>query len=82
MTSGYELQRTNIIKNALATLTTTIAVLIFSFGGAVSWGPAALIFIGAAIGCALGGRLARRMNPQCLRIGVICLGLVLTQHYL
>lgn len=81
VTSGNELQRTNVVKNALATLTTTIAVLIFSFGGAVPWGPAVLVFIGAAAGGALGGRLVRRLNPQFLRVGVVCLGVVLSWHY-
>ncbi|MEC7765061.1 MAG: sulfite exporter TauE/SafE family protein [Pseudomonadota bacterium] len=82
VTSGNELQRVNVIKNALATLTTTIAVFIFSFGGAVAWGPAALVFVGAAIGGAVGGRLTRRVNPQYLRRGVVCLGLLLTWYYL
>lgn len=81
VTGGEDLSRLNVVKNALATLATSIAVLIFAFGGAVAWGPAALVFLGAAIGGALGGRLARRVNPRVLRAGVVCLGLVLVWHY-
>lgn len=81
VTGGGDLRRQNVVKNALATLATSIAVLIFALGGAVAWGPAALVFLGAALGGVLGGRLARRVNPQVLRVVVVCLGLVLVWHY-
>lgn len=81
VTGGGQLARVNVVKNALATLATTIAVLIFALGGAVAWGPAALVFLGAALGGVLGGKLARRVNPQLLRACIVCLGLLLVWHY-
>ena len=81
VTGGGDLARSNAVKNALATLATSIAVLVFAMGGAVAWGPAALVFAGAVLGGGVGGRLARRLNPHTLRIAVICLGLALVWHY-
>lgn len=81
VTQPEELSRLNVVKNALATLATSIAVLVFALAGAVAWGPAALVFAGAAIGGAVGGTLARRVKPRLLRIGIVCLGLVLAWSY-
>lgn len=81
VTGDDDLKRLNVVKNALATLATSIAVLIFAFGGAVVWGPAALVFLGATAGGVIGGRLARRVNPQTLRAAIVCLGLLLVWHY-
>ena len=81
VTGNDDLKRLNVVKNALATLATSIAVLIFAFGGAVAWGPAALVFLGAAAGGVIGGRLARRVKPQLLRAAIVCLGLLLVWHY-
>ncbi|AJE47112.1 sulfite exporter TauE/SafE family protein [Celeribacter indicus] len=81
LTGGENLSRLNVVKNALATLATSIAVLIFAFGGAVAWEPAVLVFLGAAAGGVLGGRLARRVSPRALRVAVVGLGLLLSWHY-
>jgi len=81
VTGGGDLHRQNVVKNALATLATSVAVLIFALGGAVAWRPAALVFAGAILGGVIGGRLARRINPQLLRAAVICLGMALAWHY-
>ena len=81
VTGNDDLKRLNVVKNALATLATSIAVLIFAFGGAVAWGPAALVFLGATAGGVIGGRLARRVKPQFLRAAIVCLGLLLVWHY-
>ncbi|MGD9865187.1 MAG: TSUP family transporter [Pseudodonghicola sp.] len=81
VTGGGQLAQANVVKNALATLATTIAVLIFALGGAVAWGPAALVFLGAGLGGILGGKLARWVNPQVLRACITCLGLLLAWRY-
>ncbi|MFT4013339.1 MAG: sulfite exporter TauE/SafE family protein [Paracoccus sp. (in: a-proteobacteria)] len=81
VTEKDELTRQNVVKNALATLATTIAVLIFAFGGEVAWGPGALVFLGAIAGGVIGSLLARRVKSQVLRIVVVCLGLVLAWYY-
>lgn len=78
---GSDLTRQNVVKNALATLATSSAVLVFALGGAVAWGPAALVFLGAVAGGVLGGRLARRVRPQVLRALIVVLGLVLVWSY-
>lgn len=81
LTGRGDLSRSTVVKNALAALATSVAVPIFVLGGRVVWGPAALVFLGAAVGGVAGGRLARRLNPQVLRSAVICLGLLLAWHY-
>lgn len=81
ITGGGELARLNAVKNGLATLSTSIAVVIFAASGAVAWGPAALVFLGAIVGGMLGGRMVRRVNPQLLRIVVVCVGLILAWYY-
>ncbi|MBS7700267.1 MULTISPECIES: sulfite exporter TauE/SafE family protein [unclassified Chelatococcus] len=81
ITEGEEIARLNVVKNGLATLATSIAILIFAASGAVAWGPAAVVFLGAVAGGMLGGRLARRVNPQILRIFVVCVGLALVFYY-
>lgn len=81
ITGSGDLSRQNTVKNGLATLATSTAVLIFVLGGRVVWEAAILVFLGAAVGGVLGGRLARRLNPQVLRYIVVCLGLVLAWHY-
>ena len=56
--AGKDLSRVNVVKIALAMLTTSIAEVIFAFGGTVMWAPAELVFVGAAVGGMLGDRLA------------------------
>lgn len=80
VTGDDDLKRLNVVKNALATLATSIAVLIFAFGGAVAWGRLPWSS-GATAGGVIGGRLARRVNPQTLRAAIVCLGLLLVWHY-
>jgi len=81
MTGGGDLSRQDSATNGLATLATSTAVLVFVRGGRVVWWPAAPVFLGAAIGSVVGGRLARRLNSQVLRYAVVCLVIILAWHY-
>lgn len=71
----------NAVKNALATLVSSIAVAVFIATGIIAWGPAAAVLAGAIAGGYLGARFARRINPAILRAIVIAVGLALTWLY-
>jgi uncharacterized protein len=74
-------QQNNALKNALATVVTSVAVAIFAFSGLVAWSQTACAFVGAIIGGLLGSRLARLMSPRLLRLCVIAFGLGLSACY-
>lgn len=67
----------NGLKTALSAVLTTIAVAAYAIGGAVHWQEAAIMTIAAIAGGYAGARLARRIPPTALRIGIVALGLVM-----
>ncbi len=76
-----DLQEANALKNLLATVVTSIAVVAFAVAGAVHW-PATLITLaGAVAGGYLGARLIQRISAVWLRRGVIAFGSVLTLFF-
>lgn len=76
-----DLHEANAIKNALATIATTAAVVLFAATGTVAWAECGVVLCGAALGGYLGGRIARWVKPEALRAVVVIFGLVLTWHY-
>lgn len=81
MLGVHDLQRNNALKNFLAAIITSTAVLIFCASGLVSWPHTLACFAGALLGGALGTRLARILPAHWLRGLVIATGLVLTLYY-
>ena len=71
----------NAIKNVLATVVTTIAVLVLAASGLVAWPHTICAFVGALLGGLVGARIARRLSSRVLRNAVILLGCVLTIYY-
>lgn len=76
-----EFHTANSIKNLLATSFTIISIIIFGFGGLIAWPEAITMMVGSTIGGYAGGRYAKLVNEQYLRIAVIAFGLVLSLVY-
>ncbi|WP_346913103.1 sulfite exporter TauE/SafE family protein [uncultured Roseibium sp.] len=76
-----DVQMANAQKNWLATIITTISVLVFALAGAVAWLQTIAVLFGALIGGYGGARLARRIPAGALRMVVIIVGLVLSAYY-
>jgi uncharacterized membrane protein YfcA len=76
-----DVRQANTMKNALATLITSIAIAIFVAGGAVAWRETLVVLAGALAGGYLGARLAGVVPAVWLRRGVIAVGLCLTAYY-
>ncbi|MBI1890969.1 MAG: sulfite exporter TauE/SafE family protein [Burkholderiales bacterium] len=77
----HEIQTNNAIKNLLATIITTVSVVIFAVSDLVSWPHTIAAFAGAVIGGILGTKFARRLPQTWLRRIVISVGLILFFYY-
>lgn len=76
-----DVNEANAVKNALATIVSTLAVAVFIATGIIAWGPGAAVLAGAIVGGYLGARFARWINPKILRGIIIAVGLGLTWFY-
>lgn len=76
-----DVNEANAVKNALATIVSSLAVGVFIATGIIAWGPALAVLAGAIAGGYLGARFARWINPAILRGIVIAVGLGLTWFY-
>jgi uncharacterized membrane protein YfcA len=70
-------QRINALKNALSLVIVAAGVAIYAFSTQVDWLAVLVLLPASALGGVLGGRLARRLNPDVLRYAVCGLGIVL-----
>jgi uncharacterized protein len=70
------LQRVNGAKNVLVTIVNGAAAAVFLAFAHVSWGAAALVAAGSAVGGLLGARFGRRLHPAALRLFVVMIGLI------
>ncbi|MEW5420673.1 sulfite exporter TauE/SafE family protein [Amorphus sp. 3PC139-8] len=77
-----DVNEANAVKNALATIVSSVAVAIFVVTGIIAWGPGAVVLAGAVAGGYLGAHFARWINPAILRVLIIAVGLGLTWLYL
>jgi uncharacterized membrane protein YfcA len=69
-----DLNAMNGLKNLLSAVLTTIAVVAYAVGGTVHWAEA-MIMTGTAIaGGYAGARIARRISPLVLRLGIVAVG--------
>lgn len=66
------------LKNLLASVVTSIAVVLFVVAGAISWPHALPALAGAVLGGVLGARLAQRLPAIWLRRAVVAVGAALT----
>jgi uncharacterized membrane protein YfcA len=67
----------NGLKNLLSATLTTVAVVIYTLGGAVHWPSALLMMLTATVGGYAGARLGRRVPTLCLRVGIVATGLIM-----
>jgi uncharacterized membrane protein YfcA len=77
-TGQFDFHTANATKNVVATLSQTLAVVLFVIGGLVHWQEAAIITAGAIVGGYSGIYLARRVPEAIVRGVVVVLGAALT----
>ena len=75
------LNRLNGLKQALALVINLAAAMLLARSGQVHVGAAVVMAAGSVVGGGLGGRLARRLNPERLRSAVVGLGLLLAMVF-
>ena len=73
-----DIHRMNGIKNLMALAMNGIAAVLFVSAGAVDYGDAALMALGALAGGYAGARLSQRISRTAVRRLVILIGLILT----
>lgn len=72
-----DFQRINGLKNLLSLVIVAAGIAVYAFSGQADWLAVLVLLPSSAVGGWLGGRLARRLNPDVLRYAVTVLGLVL-----
>jgi len=76
--TGGDYRAANVVKNFVAALNTFVAAFYFVAHGAVSWPPTLVMMAGCLIGGYFGGRLARTVRQEIMRIVVVVVGAALT----
>ncbi len=76
------LSRLNAIKQVISLVVNVAAAVFFLFSGQIVWSAAAVMAVGALAGGAIGGRFARRVRPEVLRLIVVAIGVSLSFVYL
>lgn len=79
--SDHPLTKVNAVKQLLSISINLCAAAFLVFSGKIEWTLVAVMAPAALLGGNLGGRLARRIPPGPLRIGVVVYGLVVTAVY-
>lgn len=73
--------RNNAVKNMLATVVTSIGVVVLALTGLVAWPHTVCALAGAVAGGVGGAKVARHVPVPWLRAAVISVGLLLSAHY-
>ena len=76
-----DMYQLNAMKIVTACLSNFIAIVTFILSGAIVWHDCLISMVFAAAGGYLGARLARRTNPDMLRVIVVCTGLVIAGYF-
>jgi len=77
-TAGLAVRNAGAMKNVLAGVINSSAMLVFLWSPDVRWGPAAVVCVGAILGGLIGVWLLRRVPDRVLRGGVVLIGAGLT----
>lgn len=73
-----KLKTSNALKNLVSTLLTIIAVIVYAWGGAISWPEAVTMMAASMIGGYVGARFIRQVRDSYVRTAVIIIGLIMT----
>jgi uncharacterized membrane protein YfcA len=73
--------RINALKQVITFVTNIVAAMFFAFSGQVVWTLVLVMAPAALLGGNLGGRVARRMNPNVLRAVVAVIGVVVAVNF-
>jgi len=81
LTESGDYHRLNALKNMLAMVIATVAIVVFVSGGVVAWPEALAMIPGGALGGYAGVWLAKRVPQNVVRGFVIAVGLFLAVYY-
>ena len=79
--AGGDYRTTNVIKNFVTSLNSTVACVVFVAGGLVVWTPVFAMMAGALFGAYAGARIAMVVPREPMRQAVIVLSTLLTVAY-
>ena len=75
---GTDVKALNPLRTVMVTVANSVAVLCFAVSGAVDWGAALLVGVGAFAGGYGGAHLGRRLPARAVRAGTVALACGLT----
>lgn len=81
LTKGGDYHKLNALKNFIAVIIASVAIVVFSSGGVVAWLPAVIMIPAGALGGHFGVWAARRVPQSMIRAVVVAVGLLLTWYY-
>ncbi len=81
LTQAGDYHRLNALKNMLAMVIASVAIIVFVSGGVVAWPQAIIMIPGAALGGYAGVWIAKRVPQNVVRGFVIAVGLFLAFYY-
>jgi uncharacterized protein len=76
-----DIHSANALKAILAACINGVAIIAFIFVGAVFWGQAIVMILGAIAGGYGGAIIARRLDPKMVRCFVIFVGIVMSLYF-
>ena len=79
--AGGDYRTTNVIKNFVTSLNSTVACIVFIAGGLVVWTPVFAMMVGALFGAYAGARIAMVVPREPMRKAVIVISAMLTVAY-
>lgn len=71
----------NGLRTLLGTVLNGVAVISFLVAGAISWGPGAVMLVGAIFGGYFGASFARRLEPRVVRTIVVSTAWCMTAYF-
>lgn len=78
--SEETLLRNNALKQVLSLVVSLLAAVALSASGRVTWAIAAVLAAASLVGGFLGGRAVRHLDPNVLRVVVVCYGVAAAIH--
>jgi uncharacterized membrane protein YfcA len=73
-----DIRAMNAVKVVLVLAANTVAVVFFAVAGSVAWRETLVMLVAAAIGGYLGARIALRLKPSYIRIGISVVNFAIT----